>query len=61
MSIVIIWYVNYILPNQKENQEKFDKIQEQKNLRKEQYEKRQAQIKLSQKLNSKVREKNASK
>ncbi|MCK5293101.1 MAG: hypothetical protein KAJ49_00490 [Arcobacteraceae bacterium] len=50
MSIVIIWYVNYILPFQKENKQKHLKKEQYKEYIQIQKEKREAQIELSKKL-----------
>jgi len=53
ISIVIIWYVNYILPGQKKNEK--DNILKQQNEKKylKEFKKRQEQIELSRKLNAK--------
>jgi len=53
MSIVIIWYVNFILPGQ-ENDRKQEQIKQEKyELLKKEQEKRLEQIKLSKRLNAK--------
>ena len=51
MSIVIIWYVNFILPGQNQNKQK--EIIKEKNIKKiqEEINKREEQIELSKKLN----------
>ena len=51
MSIVIIWYVNYILPQQKINEQKALKQQEHQEYIQILKDKRDAQIELSRKLN----------
>jgi Mg2+/citrate symporter len=53
MSVVILWYVNYILPEQEEAKQREIHKQEQLQKLQEQKAKREAQIKLSKKLNSK--------
>jgi len=61
MCVVIIWYTNYILPQQKIQAKKQEELQKYKDFLKGQYQKREAQIKLSQKLNKKVKDKNVTK
>lgn len=61
MSIVIIWYVNYILPQQKINKQKQLKKEQYQEYLQEQRAKREAQIKLSVRLNKKSKDKNGTK
>ena len=57
ISIVIIWYVNYILPQQELNKKKYLKHQQYKEYLQIQKKKREAQIELSKKLHKKQKEK----
>ena len=61
MSIVIIWYVNFILPQQKLNKEKYELKVKYLEYLKKQKQKRDAQIVLSQRLNKKQKDKNVTK
>ena len=61
MCVVILWYTNYILPQQKIQAQKQEELQKYKAYLKGQYEKRADQIKLSQKLNKKIKDKNVTK
>jgi len=53
ISIVIIWYVNYILPNQKLAKQKQAQFEKYKKYLKQQNQMRENQIKLSKKLHTK--------
>jgi len=53
MSIVIIWYVNFILPQQNENKNKYNLKMQKINELKEKQKIRQKQIELSRRLNAK--------
>ena len=61
MCVVILWYTNYILPQQKIQAQKQEKLKKYKEFLKNKHEKREAQIKLSKKLNKKVKDKNVTK
>jgi len=61
MCVVIIWYTNYILPQQKIQAQKQEELQKYKDFLQDKRDVREAQIKLSQKLNKKAKEKNATK
>lgn len=53
MSVVIMWYVNYVLPEQEKQKAQELQEQQQKAKQLEAYQKREAEIELSRKLNKK--------
>ena len=53
MSVVIMWYVNYVLPEQEKQKQQELREQQQKAKQLEAYQKREAEIELSRKLNKK--------
>ncbi|HIP13024.1 MAG TPA: hypothetical protein EYG97_00985 [Arcobacter sp.] len=61
MCVVILWYTNYILPQQKIQAKKQEKLEKYKDFLKEQNNKREEQIKLSQKLNKRAKDINVTK
>ena len=61
MCVVILWYSNYILPQQKIQAQKQEKLQKYKAYLKDQYSTREAQVELSQKLNKRAKDINVTK
>lgn len=57
ISIVIIWYVNYILPQQKQAQERLQMAIKHQQYLEAKKQQREAQIELSHKLHKKYKEK----
>ena len=53
VSIVIIWYVNYILPGQKKNKKDYILKQQNGKIHLKEFKKRKEQIELSRKLHAK--------
>ena len=61
MCVVILWYSNYILPQQKIQEQKQEKLQKYKAYLKDQHSTREAQVELSKKLNKSAKDINVTK